>query len=115
MTNRIEVSATQFRELCSALGYRKRKVIVVSTTSVILSNLNWQGGTRSTYHTMDIVSGKVLTQSQLSIPYPMNNEAEGAKIMIPEGIAIIETGVFQGEDMKMRIYVHPENMPKVIS
>lgn len=115
MTNRVERPAKEFQSLCAQLGYRKRKVIIVSTTSIVLSNLNWSGGSRSTYHSFDIKSGDVITHSQLSRPHPMDNNAEGARIAMVEGICIVETGVFQGKDMTMRIYVHPLNMPKVLA
>ena len=113
MARDIELPATEFRSICSQLGYRRRKVRVQATESVMLTDLNWSGGTRNTYHGLDIESGAIATASQLSRPHPMDNEAEGARVALAPGKAIIRTGVFLGKEAMMVIYVHPSNMPRL--
>jgi diaminopimelate decarboxylase len=111
----IELPATTFRSICTQLGYRRRKVRVKATESVTLTDLNWSGGTRNTYHAMDIESGQIVTASQLSRPHPMHNEAEGARVALAPGRAIIRTGTFLGKEAMMIIYVHPSNMPALLT
>ncbi len=111
MARDIELPATEFRSICAQLGYRRRKVRIQATESVMLTDLNWSGGTRNTYHGLDIESGAIATASQLSRPHPMDNEAEGARVALAPGKAIIRTGVFLGKEAMMVIYVHPFNMP----
>jgi hypothetical protein len=35
-------------------------------------------------------------------------------VAIPEGIAIVETGVFMGKAATARVYVNPANMAKLL-
>lgn len=110
----IELPSTEFRSICTQLGYRRRKVRVQATESVVLQDLNWSGGTRNVYHGMDLESGAIVTASQLSRPHPMDNEAEGARVALAPGKAIIRTGHFCGKEAMMVIYVHPSNMPNLL-
>jgi len=91
MARDIELPATEFRSICSQLVYRRRKVRVQATESVMLTDLNWSGGTRNTYHGLDIESGAIATASQLSRPHPMDNEAEGARIRAKEEYGVKTT------------------------
>lgn len=108
----MELPATQFRSLCTQLGYRRRKVLVKVVDSITLTDLNWSGGTRNTYHAMKLETGEIKTASQLSVPHPMDNEMEGARVALIPDHVIIRTGHFCGKESLMTIYVHPDNMPR---
>lgn len=109
----IERPATDFRELCALLAYRKRTVRVVSTLSVTLYGLNWEGGSKSVYSVVDIINWRAFTP-ELGIPHPLDNENEGAKIAMRPGIVICQHGWFCGKASQMTINVHPENMPALL-
>jgi hypothetical protein len=36
-------------------------------------------------------------------------------VSIPEGIAIVETGIFMGKTATARVYVNPSNMAKLLT
>lgn len=109
----IERPASEFKSICAALGYRRKKVNICVTESVTLHDLNWSGGTRNQYSAVDLYSNEVATPN-LGIPHPMFNENEGARIAMRPNVAIIQHGVFMGKPAKMTIYIHPENMPALI-
>lgn len=111
---KVEVDSKHFRSLCTVLGYRRRKIRVVATQSVTLHGLNWDSGSKNTYHSADLSTDEIKTHSSFGNPHPWFNEREGAKVALPENIIVIRTGVFLGKEAMMEIYVHPNNMPKLI-
>jgi hypothetical protein len=40
----------------------------------------------------------------------MDNENEGARVALPENVAIVRTGVFLGKESLMTLYVRPDNL-----
>lgn len=110
----VEVSAKNFKSICLMLGYRRQKVRVIPTEAVRLTNLNWDGGTKNTYHSCDLVTGLVKSGAHLGQPHPWDNENEGARVAIPTNMAVIRTGFFMGKESLMEIYVRPENMPSLL-
>jgi len=110
----IKRNAKEFSELCRALGYRKKTVYVSATTSVTITGVNWSGGSRSTYHGVDLESGRINTASHFGIPAPWANQYEGATVELVPGKALVETGTFCGKPAVMFIYVHPDNMPALL-
>jgi hypothetical protein len=111
---RIERPASDFKELCAVLGYRRKSVVVVPTNTVTLQGLNWDSGSKSLYSAVSIATNKAVTAGYLGNPHPMQNENEGAKIAIPPGVVICEHGTFMGKPSRMTIYVHPDNMPQFV-
>ena len=110
----IKRPAKDFPDLCRALGYRKRSVYVCPATSVNINGVNWSGGSRSTYHGVDLATGAVKTASHFGVPAPWSNQYEGASVELVPGKAIVETGTFCGKTAAMFIYVHPDNMPALL-
>ncbi len=113
--NMVKLSSKDFPEICRALGYRKKTVWVSPTTSATITGVNWSGGSRSTYHGVDLTTFKVLTGAHFGTPAPWANPYEGAKVDILPGKALVETGVFCGKAATMHIYVHPDNMPALLN
>lgn len=110
----IERSAKEFKKICQALGYRRQKVRLIPTEAVRLMGLNWEGGSKNTYHACSLGTGGIRSASHLGNPHPWDNENEGARIGIPTNTVVIRTGVFLGKESIMEIYVRPENMPKLL-
>ena len=109
----IEVDAKSLPFL-KVLNYRKRKANINVTTHVTLCDLNWSGGTRSEYHTMSLVTGETLSHAHFSNPAPWNNHREGVTVEIPLDTIVIRTGHFCGKASTATIYVHPDNMAKLL-
>lgn len=103
------ISTTEVRDLARIFNYRKRKVTLVTTGRVTLSDLNWSGGSISRYTAIDLETGAMSGRDH-SMVAPWDNRAEGVTVDIPENVAVIETGTFRGKPATMRIYVRPENV-----
>ncbi len=95
-------------------SYRKHQFTLTASETVCLSNTYWDGGSRSTYTAIDLITGRNKGAPQFDPP-----EFGGPKtapiVSIPEGIAIVETGVFMGKPATAHIFVNPANMAKFIS
>lgn len=110
----IERPAKDFKSICLMLGYRRQKVRIIPTESVRLTNLNWDSGTKNTYHACDLTTGVIRSGAHLGQPHPWDNENEGARVAIPTNMVVIRTGYFMGKESLMEIYVRPENMPSLL-
>ncbi len=113
MRTQFELPASEFRSLCTMLGYRRKTVIVQPTLSVTLQELNWCGGTKNVYSAVDIETGHAVTPN-LGAPHPMDNENEGARVGMRPGTLIVRTGTFIGKPARMIIYAHPDNVPQLL-
>lgn len=91
-----------------------RKIRVKASESVRLHDLNWSGGTRSQYRACTINGASIEAKRDLNAPAPWDNQYEGAKCDIPQGIAIVEHSFFCGKDSGLRIHVNPLDMPKFL-
>lgn len=99
----------------AAKNYRKRTVSVVPTESVTLHDLNWSGGTRSEYATVEIATlRRIGDLSRYHMMAPWNNPAEGATLPIVPGVIVVRTGFFCGKESEATLYVHPADMPKTL-
>lgn len=115
MTTSFELPTKEIAALAKALGYRKRKVFVRAVTSVRLTDLNWSGGSRSEYAAVRLADMATVRQGKMSRPAPWANPYEGQEVPLVPGLAIAETGYFCGKPSTMRLYVHPEDMPKLLA
>lgn len=110
----VEIETKQVADIARRLGYRKKKVRVWPTQTVTLSGLNWSGGTKYEYHFMSLLDDKIGT-AVLDKDAPWNNRYEGQKVELATNLIAIKTGIFCGKAATMYIYVHPDNMPRLIN
>ena len=87
-------------------GYRKRKVVVKNGSAVTLSNLNWDGGSRSEYFLVDLVRNTVIPIGN-NTAAPWNNPDEGRSVTVEPGTAVVKTGTFCGKPSTMVITFNP--------
>lgn len=96
--------------------YRRKKVSVKAAEAVMLQDLNWSGGTRSIYRAVALdgsqTGGDTLGHSQR---HPMDNQAEGASVPVPQGFALVRGGDFCGKPSLLTIYVNPADMPRLLA
>jgi len=104
-----------FGSLARVLRYRKRKVRVVPTTRVTITDIYWSGGSRSVYHAYDLETGEVAALNSRTHLFPTKNPVEGTTLDIPAGVAVVVTGTFMGKPATMSIYARPENLPATIT
>ena len=93
------------------VGYKKRKAFIQSRTEKSLSNTYWDGGSRSSYTIVNIITGQITTCAQYAPPQFGGTEPV---VKIDNDIAIIETGVFCGKPATASVFVSPENYNKLL-
>jgi hypothetical protein len=95
--------------------YRGRKIRVAPTETVHISDLNWSGGTRSQYRACTLDGRSLGGMDRYNAMAPWANPAEGASLPLVPGACVVEHSIFCGKDSGLRIYVHPDDMPRLIS
>jgi hypothetical protein len=116
---RIEPIAVTKREIGAiVLGsfpeYRGRKFRLYASETVILSDLNWSGGTRSQYRAVTLDGFPVGNTDKYNQVAPWNNPAEGQVVPIPQGIVVVEHVLFCGKDLGLKVWANPADMPKLL-
>ena len=95
-------------------NYKGHKVSVKFTETVVLGDLNWDGGTRSQYAGLKS-DGQSELFSALNRLAPWNNPFEGKTITLAPDVLIVEHVFFCGKDCGLTIYAHPSNAPKLLT
>lgn len=72
--------------------------------SCTFMDLNWGGGTRSTFRAVRLADMKVDQGLGSAVPAPWANPFEGKTVEIPTGYAIVEHSIFCGKDLGLRVY-----------
>lgn len=106
--------ASEFKGFMRSVGCKKRNVSVQAAEKVTLCDLNWSGGTKSTYSIFTLDGKPVSDTSRYSALAPWVNHAEGATIPLPQGFIIVRHGWFCGKESVPTIYVHPADMPCIL-
>ena len=96
-------------------SYKKRNVMICTSTSVTLHDLNWSGGTKSEYRACTIIGQAIPPKIDLSHAAPWDNRYDGSRVEIPIDAVIVQGGYFCGKQATLCIYVRPENMARLLS
>lgn len=112
MTPSIKVTRKQVAGIINATfpDYKGRKFSIEATRSVILHDLNWDGGTKNEYA---FIRADGLT-AELPEFSPFNNPAEGKEISLPNDVIVVNHIFFCGHDCGIRIMVNPDILQKVL-
>ena len=94
-------------------NYRKREASILARETVAISATYWDEGSRSTYHAVELATLRQLPAPHYNPPQ-FGGPATDPTVAIPEGVAIVCTGVFQGKTATARVYVNPSNLTKLI-
>jgi hypothetical protein len=94
--------------------YRGRKLRICPSEKVTLTQLNWEGGSRSQYRAVTLEGFPIGNTDEYNQVAPWNNPAEGKTFAIPQGVVIVEHVMFCGKDLGLRIWTNPQDMPKFI-
>jgi hypothetical protein len=84
--------------------YRKPKVYFSDTDKVRLTGTYWDGGSRSTYTAINIATLETGRAEQYAPPQ-FGGPSKPLEVAIPAGVAVIETGVFQGKTATAHVYI----------
>jgi hypothetical protein len=95
-------------------NYQGRKFRVEAAEAVTLADLNWSGGTRSQYRACTLTGEPTGGADRYNAMAPWANPAEGQRLPVPAGFAVVEHTQFCGKDLGLRIYLNPVDMPKLL-
>jgi len=112
----IHVTEEQVRPVVRATfpDYRGKKFQVVAAESVTLHDLNWSGGSRSSYRACTLTGAPLGGADKYQMMAPWDNPAERQTLPILPGACVVEHCIFCGQDMGLRIYVHPADMAPLL-
>ena len=94
--------------------YRKREACLLVRETVRLSGTYWDGGSRDTYHAIDLRTLRALPAPQYNPPQ-FGGPATDPVVEVPEGVAIVKTGIFMGKVATATVYIHPANATRLIA
>lgn len=94
-------------------SYRKHNARIHAAETVALSSTYWDGGSRDTWTAVDIATGRSKGAPQYDPPQ-FGGPAAAPVVAIPEGVAIVRTGIFCGKTSTASVYVHPSTMAKLL-
>ena len=96
--------------------YRGRKIRVAPAEKVGLHGLNWSGGSRSVYRACTLDGQFLGSSAKYNMMAPWDSrQVEGQSLPLMPGACVVEHSYFCGKDSGLRIYVHPNDMPKMLS
>lgn len=84
-------------------NYNGNKVAVVFTERFVMWDLNWDGGTRSTYTFMK-AGGDV---AMLPVPAPWDHNLEGQMVEMTREFIVVQESYFCGKNSGIKIIAHP--------
>jgi len=88
--------------------YRKRNAYIYVSDFVALDGTYWDGGSRYTYHTINLATRKVGAAPQYAPPQ-FGGPRETPQAPLISGAAIVRIGIFCGKTATVKIYLHPED------
>lgn len=94
-------------------SYRKAKAFIKVSATVTLSNTFWDGGSRSTYHAVRLIDGFSLGAQQYA-PAAFGGPRQSPVVEIPDGVAIVETGIFCGKPATASVTISPNDVTKFL-
>jgi hypothetical protein len=120
------------RVILAAFPNYRKKTASFSAFSESGQNINsyWDGGSRDYYAVVELATMKRGTMPSSSHPYfdvaryGMANKEDGVvKVdhvgnvtlkVLPEGFALVQTGVFCGKEASAHVYFNPANLAKLL-
>lgn len=117
------------RVICAAFpGYKKHNAYLseFSEGSSVTINSFWDGGNKSTFVLIDLVSLQTRALPNSTHPYfelhSVTTETPDVVITrgvvdlkrLPEGIALVEGGTFCGKPATAHVYLNPANLTKLL-
>ena len=93
--------------------YRKPKCIVNVATDCTLQGTYCDGGSRSTYTAVNLSDMRSSGAPQYA-PAQYGGPMNDPRVDIPVGVVIVRTGTFCGKKATATIYMHPDNVAKLL-
>lgn len=113
----LEPTNEVYKAIASAVGYTGRKLMsVVATDSVEMTGTYWSGGSRSTYHGIDVREYPNIRAAQLPQfdPPQFGGPAKPPIVKLADGLAVVELSIYCGKEMGPRVMLHTENFTAML-
>lgn len=94
--------------------YKGRKIKVEAQSYPLNVRSYWSGGSISYFCMVRMADCKVMPIPQNGTPFDGGPIAPNG-VWVPRGFAIVEHVLFCGKDLGIRIHVHPDSLPKMLS
>jgi hypothetical protein len=96
-------------------GYTGKRFRAIVCESVFIPSHAglWDGGSRTTFEAIHLSSGETRAASD-NMSAPWDNARKDQRIALRDGFAIISHSIFQGKDMGLTIYLHPNNAVAIL-
>jgi len=118
MTTRLDINLAEHPEVRALIkaadpSYRRKTAVVKVADGIRLSRTFWDGGSRSTYTAVDMVTRAAVDAPQFAPPQ-FGGPTTPPTVKLPPNICVVETGVFCGKVSQAYVYVRPENMAALL-
>jgi len=94
-------------------SYKRREAVIVVQAAVTLTDTYWDGGSRSIYTAVNMLTRRSAGAPQYDPPQ-FGGPKETPVVTLPENIAIVRTGTMCGKTARAYVYVHPSNLAKLL-
>jgi len=92
---------------------RKFKAEVTTRVTIHSDAGTWSGGSRDTYSLVRLADGKELPATD-TMSSPWDRSRQDQTINLEPGIVAVRHSMFQGNDMGLTFYVHPDDAAKLL-
>ena len=115
----------------AAMNYRKQKAYVSEFSGKVNISSYWDGGSKSYYTIVNLATGLCRNLPTSTHPYfdiavqgmanqetpDVESDERGNLYLrrLPQGFALVETGIFMGKTAPAHVYLSPEDMPLQLS
>lgn len=94
-------------------GYKKREAAFSVRDTITLEGTYWDGGSRSTYTAINLQTLQTSAAEQFAPPQ-FGGPRHAPAVTIPDGVAIVETGIFCGKPATARVYVNSRTVSPLL-
>ncbi len=95
--------------IAEALGRKKNVIVTITEGPIETFGTWWDGGSRSTYHAMNLNTGFLGGPDYMDEVRKLNFGHEVRKAIVSPGTAIVVLGISSGKTSTPRLYVHPKD------
>lgn len=89
-------------------GYTGRQFELHLTPTISFSETQWSGGTKSSYHIIDLASRRIVPVPEA--PFLQRSALHEKNHPLPVGYVVVEHKIFCGKDLGLTFHVNPETV-----
>ena len=86
---------------------------VCESVTIPAQSGTWSGGSRDTYQAIELATGRAAVASD-NVSAPWDKERKDVTIALRSGFAVVKFTMFQGKDLGLTFFVHPDDAVKLL-